>query len=481
MKRWTKSPDSGIRARNEGTDTGSREGYLPGRIYSVTLLLLGVLTGCQELAKIELPSWLSTSDQEAQVSAQLPAAKAAAPGQGTEAAIAPPADRGTVREIQSKLSKLGYDPGSADGFAGPKTAQAIRRYRIDHNLPVNGEASPMLLGLLDRTIDRRQALLDTVPAGQKAQKRKQASNRKTGKKTTKSAKKPASGLSLRRSDLPNPSEGSTFVYSDGTVETIAGVKGSMLRWRRGDGTVFTADRNFLLPWSTWTGDGERGTATVSRSPDRLWPMMAGRDVSFSAKVVVQKSEADAELDKWTEQWRCRLSERKMVTVPAGAFDTVRFECERAAGHAAPPLTRIWYYAPAIGHYVRREEISMTTGTALRTDLVAIRPGGGAWPPFARAALDRAVHEALESGRDGRNKSWSSSGLNTKVTIRPATPFEGGDGRRCRTFVQTWSDPTGVRRFPAAACRNEAGEWRIPGLDEGPDASLAVSGDRSKQS
>ena len=57
-------------------------------------------------------------------------------------------DRGEVsgvRQIQSGLIQLGYDPGPADGFYGAKTSAAIRAYQRDHGLVVDGLATPELL------------------------------------------------------------------------------------------------------------------------------------------------------------------------------------------------------------------------------------------------------------------------------------------------------------------------------------------------
>ena len=53
--------------------------------------------------------------------------------------------RPLVQGIQRGLTRLGYDPGSADGRTGPKTRLAIARYQKDHKLLVDRRASPELL------------------------------------------------------------------------------------------------------------------------------------------------------------------------------------------------------------------------------------------------------------------------------------------------------------------------------------------------
>jgi len=50
-----------------------------------------------------------------------------------------------VVEIQKGLQILGYNPGIVDGINGQQTQQAIRQYQKDHNLVVDGQATPALM------------------------------------------------------------------------------------------------------------------------------------------------------------------------------------------------------------------------------------------------------------------------------------------------------------------------------------------------
>lgn len=52
---------------------------------------------------------------------------------------------GLVYDVQTSLSRLGYDPGPLDGVYGRRTADAIAAYEYDHGLPVTGHPSPELL------------------------------------------------------------------------------------------------------------------------------------------------------------------------------------------------------------------------------------------------------------------------------------------------------------------------------------------------
>jgi peptidoglycan hydrolase-like protein with peptidoglycan-binding domain len=56
----------------------------------------------------------------------------------------------TVRQIQLKLAELGYEPGSADGFPGDKTREAIMSFERDRGLPSTGLPTPRILVEIER-------------------------------------------------------------------------------------------------------------------------------------------------------------------------------------------------------------------------------------------------------------------------------------------------------------------------------------------
>lgn len=54
-------------------------------------------------------------------------------------------DPSTVKDVQARLSDLGYDPGPADGQMGPKTRNAIRAYQKDEGLRADGQITASLV------------------------------------------------------------------------------------------------------------------------------------------------------------------------------------------------------------------------------------------------------------------------------------------------------------------------------------------------
>lgn len=63
-----------------------------------------------------------------------------------------PLDRQGLVDLQWQLALHGYDPGSADGTAGPRTAAAIRHYQADAGLPIDGLPSQALLDHIQFTV-----------------------------------------------------------------------------------------------------------------------------------------------------------------------------------------------------------------------------------------------------------------------------------------------------------------------------------------
>ena len=65
-------------------------------------------------------------------------------------------ERDYLREAQRLLAELGFDPGSADGLLGPRTAAAIRAFQQEQGLTVTGQAGRRLYAKLRAATGRAQ-------------------------------------------------------------------------------------------------------------------------------------------------------------------------------------------------------------------------------------------------------------------------------------------------------------------------------------
>lgn len=61
-------------------------------------------------------------------------------------------------EVQSMLNELSFGAGDVDGWMGPDTAQAIRRFQATYGLEKNGLMSPELVAKLYEVLDRGEPL-----------------------------------------------------------------------------------------------------------------------------------------------------------------------------------------------------------------------------------------------------------------------------------------------------------------------------------
>lgn len=58
-------------------------------------------------------------------------------------------NRATIKKVQKKLNKYGYDCGDPDGIAGSKTKKAIKKYQRDNDLTVTSTINAKLLKSLN--------------------------------------------------------------------------------------------------------------------------------------------------------------------------------------------------------------------------------------------------------------------------------------------------------------------------------------------
>lgn len=346
--------------------------------------------------------------------------------------------REKVKAIQADLAELGYYTDAIDGSVGPLTRKAIKDYQKDAGLNVDGTITQMLADSLAAARGSDNSLM----AGG-------INSRKTA---------PGSGAATERPDnienagiQPLYDAGDAYIWNNGRVETVARVAGDKLFWRVDNGVRFTADRNFLIPPSSWTGPSGAGEADARLDGRGSWPLRANTPLVF-----------DVAENGNIEGWKCEIAGTKHVSVPAGQFDAVVLACGRDSAPSGEWVRRVWFYAPTVRHYVARHDI-MADGSRVTKELVGIRPGAEGWPPAVRAGLGRAIQDALGALAAGESSPWSSTVIKEKFEIIPGPIRETDEGGRCRVFELIARSAGSSRIFPAKACALDGGDiWEIPG-------------------
>lgn len=401
--------------------------------------LSGALRGAGHAAVVLLATTLAGCEQNGAAGGD-----GASAGAGAQVHVEP--DK-TVHQAQVLLAKRGYTPGPADGLMGNRTVQAIREFQKAAGLPVTGKVNGQLIALLESGRHARPNL--PVP-------------------------RPDNDLfTADYGDIqPVYSPDDVFVWSNGAVDRVVRVGADNVVWRSSDGTSRTENRSFNAPPMAWQTESSEGASKIETDSLQIWPLEPGAEISFRVVNSTRKTGQDA-FSESRETWRCKREGDKTIDVPAGEFETIVVTCTRTPFPKGGWRKRVWYYAPAVRHFVRRDSFDVT-GRRLRIRLTVLRPGWKDWPPAARAGLNWAIQDTLTKGEKGIGVEWASSGVGTKLTIIPGVTFAARGNRRCRKYVLIQSPPMTPRAYPAVACwdSNKA-EWLVPGLDDGAAPVSAI--------
>jgi len=444
----------------------------------VTCLIL--LSGCSSLSELaaRIPPWTGGEGKIAErVSSQIIDAApvtAQTPTSDPEPVLVPVGPtREEVKAVQSDLVELGYDPGEADGIAGPLTTEAIKAYQKDAGLEPDGQITQILVFSLAAAPRPEQptapVITPTAPVTAEIPEPVQDPDPQIEPAVIPPVAAvvipPVAAVQVKNAGIPPLYDpGDAYVWSNGRVETVVRVAGNKLFWRVDNGVRYTADRNFLIPPTTWAGPAGIGESDAHLGTDKFWPLTANSPFAF-----------EVDDNGQLQSWNCRSTGTDHITVPAGQFDVVILACDRDRAPPGEWARRIWYYAPAVRHYVARTDIS-PSGNMISKELQGIRPGAEEWPPAVRAGLDRAIQDALEGLPEGNESLWSSTMVKDEFVIRPGPEFNSDEGQRCRTFELVTQSAGVSRIYPALACMSgEDRKWRIPGGDGvGPDDDSFVT-------
>jgi len=271
--------------------------------------------------------------------------------------------------------------------------------------------------------------------------------------------------------LPAYESGTTYVYSNGSWETVAGTSSQLVTWHDHRGNVYMRATDFTYRSVSWkTGSRQGSRQIVARSDSlvpkntSLWPLQEGNVSSFTE--MVTSSESGEPEKTYRVNWICEVRGKERVAVMTGEFDTWKIVCRRYNNFQNPSKakvkeTRTWHYAPEIMHYVLTERQYPGGKEARRMELLAILPPLNKFSELARRQMSEAFQIALEYKKRGEIATWSTPKTSGSGQITPTETFRLDDGRYSRRYIQKINYPDGQRTYYGLAVRDSNGQWIIP--------------------
>ena len=271
--------------------------------------------------------------------------------------------------------------------------------------------------------------------------------------------------------IPGYVVGESFIFDDGRRETVLRSNGGRITWLRNSGARITGFSDFTIPALSWQTRTRRSTMTTNAQPGMLWPLVVGNDRSFELRQVIERTDArpfdTGEVRREFEQnWRCVVEGTATLEVTAGTFDTFRVSCFRTRpGTGEWRQTRTYYYAPTVGHYVRREDFwarrsDFLTGSAPeRIDLVSYGFNSTVLPRQDQVSLNRTLQDVLNRNRDGAGSVWKSPSSVMQVTLTPLRTYRNADGEACREYRSDYRLRKRIRSNSRRVCLQANGLWQ----------------------
>lgn len=275
--------------------------------------------------------------------------------------------------------------------------------------------------------------------------------------------------------LPSYQPGMTFLYSNGRWETVEAVDVDRITWRNHRGNTSVGSPDFTYRRQEWQTRTRRGTRQIrarrvwlgESDPMSLWPLAVGNKARYIETGRYQ--DKDGRWRTYMSQWRAEVVGRERIRVLAGEFDTWKIMAYRfSSGTAYTRRSRLrekrtWYFAPAVGHYVRFTKDYLGRKPLNSVDLVSVRPRLNHLESPVKSAIEANFQMALEKKRSGQPLPWKLPGQSASGSTRPTATFRVAGDRYCRQYVQEVRIGQGGNTYFGMACRDPQGQWRLPNL------------------
>lgn len=268
----------------------------------------------------------------------------------------------------------------------------------------------------------------------------------------------ATGPALPAAQLPALTAGTSYSFDDGRTERIVEVSSGLVRWQGADDFTFTTTTNVLLPRTAWHDGQLHGERMMAVAPAALFPLSRGNSVSFTAQRHTTDSRTGA-MTGLSEAWQCRVDDTERVAIQIGTFDTFRVVCSLNTGTEPQGTLRTFYYAPAIGYYVRR--VDRIGGDQVQTiTLTQYRTPEPRLPTQAEHIRASTVQSTLETYRSGEMAAWRDEASGSSGVVQPVGTDRSARRGWCRRYEESIEANQQRYHFERIACRARNGGWQV---------------------
>jgi hypothetical protein len=272
--------------------------------------------------------------------------------------------------------------------------------------------------------------------------------------------------------LPSYTRGTTFVYSDGTWETVLDTAPGSITWLDHHRNISSGSPDFTLRRTEWETDARRGTREfgprddlIVKSDASLWPLRVGNVANYTetGRWIDKKENVE---NSYRMDWNCAVEGTEQISVMTGEFDAWKIECKRYYVSGSKSQSQIreidtWYYAPEVGHYILMTVKYHDQNSQRRLELLAVLPPLDGLPAAARSEINRSFQRALEFKKSGESLQWSGGSTGVSVETTPTGTFRTPDGSFSRRYIQKFNLPAGQQTYYGMAIRNTDGVWSVP--------------------
>lgn len=263
---------------------------------------------------------------------------------------------------------------------------------------------------------------------------------------------------LAEASLPDYVPGEYYVYDDGTSAVVTDVSDSQVTWKHHNESTSKGYPNFIIPPLSWDSADQSSEGRTSAPADFLWPLAEGRRGYFYFDQTISPKDGRAP-EQILSNWACTVEGTTRVSVPAGSYDAVVIACERnSSDDQWLGTTRRFFFAPAIGHYVVREDRQLGVSVA-RRELVAYGFNSTLLPRRDQVSLNDVLRVALTKNRDGRASFWRSRSGTVSAMLIPLRSYTSANGRSCREYRSVYSIKGRMAHHTREVCRQPDGSWQ----------------------